>query len=203
MEQIAPPPYEILGVSPSAAPEEVTAAYKVLAQIFHPDRFHGGPEAVRAEAEARMAALNEAYEAAQRGKLALSPSRSGSRPSQRPPRADPTSVDRQGRPGPGSRAWEGVAWWSADVDRAAQARKAEEARQARERAATNGQAVARPRRELSYSGSIMSGLGMARFTGNIVCRGCNSVQWLPTNWRQLLGSHAFFCSICNRPILSR
>lgn len=57
-------PHEILGVSPNATPEEVRAAYKVLARIYHPDRFQGDTATVQAEAGRRMAELNSAYEAA-------------------------------------------------------------------------------------------------------------------------------------------
>ena len=60
-------PYEILGVSPKASPREITEAYKVLAQIFHPDRFIDAPENVRQEAERRMKNLNQAYSLARKG----------------------------------------------------------------------------------------------------------------------------------------
>jgi hypothetical protein len=49
-------PLEILGVPPSASPDEVTAAYRRLAKLWHPDR-RGG-----AEAAARMAEINSAYD---------------------------------------------------------------------------------------------------------------------------------------------
>jgi curved DNA-binding protein CbpA len=48
--------YDILGVSRGAAPEGVRAAYRSLAQRYHPDKMHGNADAVRV-----MAALNEAY----------------------------------------------------------------------------------------------------------------------------------------------
>jgi curved DNA-binding protein len=50
--------YEILGVLPSAEDIVITAAYRVLAQRYHPDRWAGPP----AEAHERMAAINRAYE---------------------------------------------------------------------------------------------------------------------------------------------
>jgi curved DNA-binding protein CbpA len=50
--------YEILGVLPSAEDIVITAAYRVLAQRYHPDRWTGPP----AEAHERMAAINRAYE---------------------------------------------------------------------------------------------------------------------------------------------
>jgi curved DNA-binding protein CbpA len=50
--------YEILGVLPSAEDIVITAAYRVLAQRYHPDRWTGSP----AEAHGRMASINRAYE---------------------------------------------------------------------------------------------------------------------------------------------
>lgn len=49
--------YAILGVVPTAADVVIRAAYKALAQQYHPDRFAGDP----AEAHARMSEINEAY----------------------------------------------------------------------------------------------------------------------------------------------
>lgn len=49
-----PDPYEVLGISPSATPEQITQRYRDLAKIFHPDMQGGNIEA--------MARLNEAYE---------------------------------------------------------------------------------------------------------------------------------------------
>jgi curved DNA-binding protein CbpA len=48
--------YDLLKVSREAAPEGVRAAYRSLAQRYHPDKRAGSPDAVRV-----MAALNEAY----------------------------------------------------------------------------------------------------------------------------------------------
>ena len=50
-------PYEILGVSPDATDEEVTAAYRKLAKKYHPDLHPGDAEAAR-----RMSEINAAYE---------------------------------------------------------------------------------------------------------------------------------------------
>lgn len=50
--------YATLGVLPTAEAIVIRAAYKALAQRYHPDRFNGGKE----EANARMAEINEAYE---------------------------------------------------------------------------------------------------------------------------------------------
>jgi curved DNA-binding protein CbpA len=48
--------YEILGVSRRARPDGVRAAYRRLAQQYHPDKMPGN-----ARAEQVMAAINEAY----------------------------------------------------------------------------------------------------------------------------------------------
>jgi curved DNA-binding protein CbpA len=49
--------YSILGVLPDADEVVIKAAYRALAQRYHPDKWSGDP----AEAHARMAALNEAF----------------------------------------------------------------------------------------------------------------------------------------------
>ena len=48
--------YDILEVSPTARPAVIKAAYRCLAQEYHPDRNPGD-----AEATARMALINHAY----------------------------------------------------------------------------------------------------------------------------------------------
>ena len=50
--------YAILGVLPTAEDIVIRAAYKALAQRYHPDRFDGNKN----EAHRRMAEINEAYE---------------------------------------------------------------------------------------------------------------------------------------------
>lgn len=196
MNQRQTAPYEVLGVAPSASPAEVAAAYKILVQIFHPDRFHDSPEQVRLEAEARMKALNEAYAAARAGSLlAPPPAANGSRP--RRPEEPPH------RGGPGGRRWAGTSWREAERDRAAQAARANRARVARQQAARNGQAVPVPLGPGSLRRSNLRGLGLARYTGNVECPGCQSVQWLPGDWRRLLDDCAFYCSYCERLLLSR
>jgi curved DNA-binding protein CbpA len=49
--------YKILGVLPEAEDVVIKAAYKALAQRYHPDKWSGDP----AEANRRMASINEAY----------------------------------------------------------------------------------------------------------------------------------------------
>lgn len=194
--------YEILGVSANASPEEVSAAYRILAQIFHPDRFSHSPESVRREAEQRMKALNEAYAAARKGELGVIPTGRGAT-NGHTGRRSPGFAWPQHMPGPGSQKFKGVPWDEAVKGRAEQAAAAEEARRSREQAARNGNAVARLKRPQHEVASTLAGLGMARFTNNIVCRGCHSVQWLPQDWRQRLGDTQFYCCFCDRLIFSR
>jgi hypothetical protein len=53
--------YDVLGVSRHASGDEVKAAYRALAQIYHPDRYEGAPAAVRQQANIRMKQLTDAY----------------------------------------------------------------------------------------------------------------------------------------------
>src|SRR5450631_2216996 len=50
--------YDVLGVLPSAEIIVIRAAFRALAQKYHPDKWRGN----KAESEARMRELNEAYE---------------------------------------------------------------------------------------------------------------------------------------------
>lgn len=58
-------PYSVLGVSPSASPDEIKKAYRDLARKYHPDNFHDNPLADLAQE--KMKEINEAYDAIQRG----------------------------------------------------------------------------------------------------------------------------------------
>jgi curved DNA-binding protein CbpA len=54
--------YEVLRLSRRAEQDSVRIAYRKLAQRYHPDKMPGDmPDNVRAQAEAVMAELNEAY----------------------------------------------------------------------------------------------------------------------------------------------
>jgi hypothetical protein len=57
MAQPMPTYYDVLRVERDATPERVRAAYRKLAQKYHPDKMPGNANAVRA-----MAAINAAYE---------------------------------------------------------------------------------------------------------------------------------------------
>src|SRR5262249_40805726 len=55
--------YEILGVRPDATSDEIKSAYRRLARVFHPDRFH--PTSKPKEwknAHEMLLQLNEAYQ---------------------------------------------------------------------------------------------------------------------------------------------
>jgi len=195
-KRVEPAPFEVLGISPSASPEEVVTAFKILAQIYHPDRFRESPEAVRHVAEAKMRSLNDAYSAAKRGHLSHQPASTNARHSR------PTAAWDAGSSA-GARRWDGVSWDDAQKARAAAMTKDNEAKAATVRAKRNGQAIVRSRSVEPSRNSFLNGLGLARVTNNIVCIGCDSVQWLPPGWRELLDDSAFFCSLCDRIILAR
>lgn len=51
LQDVAPDPYAVLGLKPSATDAELRSAYRRLAQVHHPDHNHGSPEAARRFAE--------------------------------------------------------------------------------------------------------------------------------------------------------
>lgn len=55
------PWFDVLGVSPSASPDEVRTAYLTLVKAHHPDRFAADPDRAL-WAEERLKAINAAYE---------------------------------------------------------------------------------------------------------------------------------------------
>ena len=184
-------PYQALGVAPTATKAELTAAYRTMAQIFHPDRYAEAPDAVRAEAERRMKELNEAYDFARKAsptdvRRARQAERSARVAKQKPP------------PPPNF----GVPWEVAQRERAQQSAKAHAQRLAREQAAHNGRAVARPKPRLQHPTTLF-GLGEALHTNKVVCRRCESIEWLPNGWSERLEDLDFFCSVCDRLLISR
>jgi curved DNA-binding protein CbpA len=54
--------YRVLGLPEGAAPQEVQAAWRDLAQVWHPDRFPAGSR-LRAKAEENLKRINEAHDA--------------------------------------------------------------------------------------------------------------------------------------------
>ncbi|HET9442435.1 MAG TPA: J domain-containing protein [Acidimicrobiales bacterium] len=55
-------PHEILGVAQNASRAEIRAAYRVLREIFHPERHAGSAKAVQERAAVELKKLNEAYD---------------------------------------------------------------------------------------------------------------------------------------------
>ena len=172
-------PYEILNIGPKAKPAEITAAYRVLAQIFHPDRFAGAPAAVQKEAARRMSEVNEAYDFFRNGSKGES------------------SIARERA----ARAAAGTPWQDVVRQRVAAEARAKEVRRAREQAAPNGQAIPRPRS--AGRKMALAGMGEALHTNKVRCRECKSIQWLPSGWVDQLDVVDFYCSICSRLILAR
>jgi DnaJ-like protein len=82
--KVAADPYTILGVDPGATADEIHAAYKRLAQIYHPDRYANVSEDVRRESERRMKEVNSAYQATKEHASA-------------PPSADHSDEEREAR----------------------------------------------------------------------------------------------------------
>jgi predicted CoA-binding protein len=185
-------PYEVLGVSPKASKKEITEAYRTLAQIFHPDRFVDSPEPVKREAERRMKHLTQAYALARKGGGKMDTKMDVSTPEAAWEAAARERVARAAR---------GVPWQEGVRARAMAEARAKEARRERERAATHGRAIARPKTR--NDGSILAGIGEARHTNKLACRGCQSIQWLPEGWEPTLYDTSYFCSICGRLLLSR
>ncbi|MDZ4698230.1 MAG: J domain-containing protein [Rhodothermales bacterium] len=53
--------FDILELQPGATPEEVKAAYRDLAKVWHPDRFEGDSR-LKSKAAEKLAEINDAYE---------------------------------------------------------------------------------------------------------------------------------------------
>lgn len=52
--------YEALGLRPGASPQEIKAAYRDLAKVWHPDRFAHDPQ-LQHKAQERLKEINQAY----------------------------------------------------------------------------------------------------------------------------------------------
>jgi len=200
-------PYEVLGVSSLAKPTEVTAAYRVLAQIFHPDRYANSPQAVRDAAARRMAVLNDSYQAIRKGVVpaAANGAAEGAGGGRRSTWAGTagswaSTASRQGGPDGRSRSRESRETAArAAREHDAQARVSKARRTETRKAAAKGQARTAPKSKAR----AVSGLGQALHTSEITCRGCKSIQSLPPGWQDRLDELSFYCSICDRLILSR
>ncbi len=198
-------PYEVLGVPPGTPRTEVASAYKILAQIFHPDRYAGSPEAVRDAAARRMAMLNDAYKAIREGRAgqASTASANGTTANRRPTWAGSASTSwaatatRRSAPKDPTARREQAARAAREHD--AQARVSKARRTDARNAAGTGQARTAPKAK----GRAVSGLGAALHTNELTCRGCKSIQKLPPGWQDQLDERSWYCSFCDRLILSR
>jgi|GEM_PF-2144356 len=205
-------PYEVLGVSPMATPAELTAAYRTLAQIFHPDRYIESPDNVQREAERRMKQLNQAYTLARKDTRTLAQKAQAARAREARRRAAQGGAQSSGqRPtagpsGPrGSQARDPAAQERAN--RAAHEREArvQASRAAREDAARSTvYGEARPELKLRKPRERqVSGMGQALKINQIPCRACKSILRLAPGWKEQLTDMDFFCSVCGRLVLSR
>ncbi len=52
--------YYLLGIPPDAGPREIRKAYRLMAEVYHPDKMRILPDTVRSEGEEIMRLLNEA-----------------------------------------------------------------------------------------------------------------------------------------------
>ncbi|MGI8757711.1 MAG: J domain-containing protein [Acidimicrobiales bacterium] len=185
-EPEGPNPYDVLGVTPLATLEEVTAAYRALAQVFHPDLHVDSPEPVRREAEQRMRALNQAFVTLKKGTW-------------QPPAA-PGSVQSSWSPDPNAGPEARRRAYRAARQHTAQARAAQASRTQARQSIPTGQA--RPGPKDTSSGKIGFGLAQALITNQLTCRGCSSVQHLSAGWQDRLRDTTWSCSSCGRIILS-
>lgn len=185
-EPEGPNPYEVLGISPLATMDEVTAAYRALAQTFHPDRHVGSPEPVRQEAEQRMRAVNQAFVALKKGTW-------------QPP-TPPTHVQSSWAPDPNAGPEARRRAFRAARQHTAQARAAQASRTQAKQSVPSGQARAGVKDV--RDGKIGFGLAQALITNELNCRGCRSVQHLPPGWQDRLRDTSYSCSNCGRVILS-
>ena len=55
-------PYDVLGIRRNASDDEITAAYRRLVQMYHPDRVANLAPEFRDLAESRMKEINRAHE---------------------------------------------------------------------------------------------------------------------------------------------
>ena len=81
--------YALLGVAPTASAQELKAAYRDLAKVWHPDRFAHDPR-LQQKAQEKLKAINEAYDLMTNGRAARRqtrpPSPAGAPHETRPPR---------------------------------------------------------------------------------------------------------------------
>ena len=181
-----PDPFEVLGVSRLATLEEVTAAYRSLAQTYHPDRHVDSPAAVQSQAEQRMREVNQAFLVLKKG-TGLAASAESQIHSWDTP--DPNAgFEARRRASQASR------------QHTAQARAAQASRTHAKQSIPGGQA--RPMVKAIGGEKIGFGLAQALITNQLTCRTCQSVQHLPAGWQDRLRDTDWSCSGCGRVILA-
>ena len=183
----------MLGIRRSATRAEITAAYRKLAQLYHPDRFVGRPPNVQRAAERRMQELNQAYTLAR--KSARARMHSGE--------VVPEAVDPRVAAAMAREARQRAS--RAAREHTVQARVAKAKRVAMQQSSAYGDARAEPKSRYSPNGtrSVMAGLAKAMFTNEIACRDCGMILRLPPDWHARLENTNYHCSKCNRVVLSR
>ena len=100
MERGTRDPYDVLGVDPGASDEEVKAAFRRKAEIYHPDRYRDRPADVQDEAARMMQELNEARDKIVRQRSSStgetpSSASPGDSPSRPPPQPSPAPSESQ------------------------------------------------------------------------------------------------------------
>jgi len=149
--------------------------------------------------------LNDAYKAIREGRTvtAAASTRNGTGSGRRPTWAGNTSTtwagsaSRRTRPADPGAQREQAARAAREHD--AQARVSTARRTEARQAAGAGQARSAPKAKAR----AVSGLGQALHTNELTCRGCKSVQRLPDGWQDQLDERSWYCSSCDRLILSR
>lgn len=181
-----PDPFEVLGVSRLATLEEVTAAYRALAQTYHPDRHVESPAPVQRQAEQRMREVNQAFLVLKKGSWVA--------PTAETQINSWADVDPEVGIAARRRASQ------ASRQHTAQARAAQASRTQAARSIPAGQA--RPMVKSIGGEKIGFGLAQALITNEMTCRTCKSVQHLSAGWQDRLADTDWACSACGRVILA-
>ncbi len=185
-------PYEVLGIRRSATKAEITAAYRKLAQLYHPDRVVGRPVGVQRAAERRMQELNEAYTLARKSARARMQSAEVFGDV-----VDPKVVEAMAREARrrASRAAQ---------EHKAQARVSKAKRVEVQKKSNYAEARAQPK-AVSTNGrrSVMAGMAKAMFTHEIGCRRCDVIVRLPADFYARLDDTNYLCSNCGGVVICR
>lgn len=185
-------PYDVLGIRRSATKAEITAAYRKLAQLYHPDRVVGRPEGVQRAAERRMQELNEAYTLARKSIRARMQATDVAGET-----VDPRIVEAMAREARRRAA-------RAAQEHKAQARVAKAKRVEVQKTANYADARSQPK-AASTNGtrSVMAGVAKAMFTHEIGCRRCGLTLRLPPDFFARLDDTMYLCSQCGGVLICR